>query len=265
MPQFKFIRICNVKIPFFQGAILFINLIILMRPDGQLMRPFGRLIPRGLSIKAFLWPRRLAAKLTGRYARLPIVFFSGISYSREHPLSFHTRASRNLSGECSMARVRSMANAIAQLLAASPTPFYAVDEQRRIVFCNPACGELVGCAPQELVGRRCDYRPVGESHQVEDVVASLCPPPEAFSGYRSQADVMVMHRLGEVVARRGEYPVDRGGFVLSAGGAAGGGRFRPAGAGREDQEGRKRQGEFDLFHSSILSKIFAEYYRISRF
>jgi DNA-binding NtrC family response regulator len=98
-----------------------------------------------------------------------------------------------------------MANAIAQLLAASPTPFYAVDEQRRIVFCNPACGELVGCAPQELVGRRCDYRPVGESHQVEDVAASLCPPPEAFSGYRSQADVTVIHRRGEVVARRGEY------------------------------------------------------------
>lgn len=98
-----------------------------------------------------------------------------------------------------------MANAMAQLLAASPSPVYAVDEHRKVVFCNEACGQLVGYDPQELIGQRCDYRSIGASPTLEDVAASLCPPPEAWGGCRVQADVAVLHRSGQLIQQRGEY------------------------------------------------------------
>lgn len=104
-----------------------------------------------------------------------------------------------------MARARSQVNALARLLAGSPCPIYAMDDRRTIIYCNPACAELVGTDAEQLVGQRCEYHMPGTGSGPAEVAAGLCPPPEVFSGDLSTADVNVLRSSGELVRRRAEY------------------------------------------------------------
>ncbi len=104
-----------------------------------------------------------------------------------------------------MARVRSKDNALGRLLASAPIPVYALDEQRRIIYCNTACGQLVGMNPDELIGHRCDYRATQHGSAAPDIAASLCPPPEVFSGESVRADVTLLHASGTLLDRCVEY------------------------------------------------------------
>lgn len=104
-----------------------------------------------------------------------------------------------------MARNRSIKNALVHLLAASPLPVYLVDDQRRIVYCNPACGEWVGVDVEQLAGRRCDYHSSCSPGTPEEIAAGLCPPPEVFSGRRITAEVACRVAPDSLVRRRAEF------------------------------------------------------------
>lgn len=100
-----------------------------------------------------------------------------------------------------MARVRTRDAALGRLLAAAPGAIYALDDQRRIVYCNPACGDLLGVDPDTLIGQRCEYRTSGQGSGPPDMAASLSPPPDVFAGRRVTAEMELLHAQGHLIAR----------------------------------------------------------------
>ncbi len=101
-----------------------------------------------------------------------------------------------------MAGVRSREHALGKLLDASARPVYAIDQRRRLIYCNAACAELVGLDADQLVGQRSDYQAVGAGSVPGDIASSLCPPPEVFSGQAATFHVLALHLSGELRARR---------------------------------------------------------------
>ena len=101
-----------------------------------------------------------------------------------------------------MARVRSRESAVGRLLGAAPCAVYAVDDQRKIVYCNAACSELLGVEPQKLIGQRCDYRSADTESTLADVAASLCPSPDVFAGLAVHSDLELLHFTGSLLPRR---------------------------------------------------------------
>lgn len=91
-----------------------------------------------------------------------------------------------------MAREQAIANQLAKLLGASHQPVYAVNDRRRIVFCNAACADWLGVAVEELVGQRCDYDSADSGDRLADLAAKLCPPPEAFLGQLSTPRIQLL-------------------------------------------------------------------------
>ena len=104
-----------------------------------------------------------------------------------------------------MARARSRENALGRLLDTSSRAVYAIDERRQIVYCNTACGELLGLAPEQLIGQRCDYQVVGTGTAPAEIASSLCPPPEAFAGRLTASAVSTLHVSGELIPRHAEF------------------------------------------------------------
>ncbi len=101
-----------------------------------------------------------------------------------------------------MARVRSRDSALGRLLAAAPGAVYALDDQRKILYCNTACGELLGVDPSVLIGQRSDYRTTNAGTTPADIAASLCPPPDAFSGNSVVSDMALLHAQDRLLHRR---------------------------------------------------------------
>ncbi|MBP90140.1 MAG: hypothetical protein CMJ64_26105 [Planctomycetaceae bacterium] len=81
-----------------------------------------------------------------------------------------------------MARERAIANQLTRLFAATTCPIYAVDDRRRIAYCNAACADWLGLAVEELVGLRCDYHAGDSGNKLADIAAQICPPPDVFGG-----------------------------------------------------------------------------------
>jgi DNA-binding NtrC family response regulator len=104
-----------------------------------------------------------------------------------------------------MGRARSRANALGRLLDTASRAVYAIDERRQIVYCNTACGELIGLDPEQLIGVRCDYQVAGTGSPLADIASSLCPPPEAFAGRLAGTVVSALHVSGELLPRRAEF------------------------------------------------------------
>lgn len=98
-----------------------------------------------------------------------------------------------------MARKRSVAKELANLLQASPRPVYVLDDRRRIIFCNDACCDWLGTSSEQLIGQQCNYR--GTSAAPGDLTAALCPPPEVFSGQPLIAELVCLDRAGKVSRR----------------------------------------------------------------
>ncbi len=69
-----------------------------------------------------------------------------------------------------------------QLLDGSATPIYLVDQDRRIVFLNEACGRWLGLNDQSLLGEQADFHSRPDVDPPAGLAAALCPPPEAFLG-----------------------------------------------------------------------------------
>ena len=95
--------------------------------------------------------------------------------------------------------------AIAKLLASSVVPVYALDERRRIAYCNPACARWLGMEAAVLIGTRCDYHSAGSPGASEDVAAGLCPPPDVLHGQRTGGEVSCRDPAGQLRRRRAEF------------------------------------------------------------
>ena len=91
-----------------------------------------------------------------------------------------------------MARERAIANQLAKLIGASNLPIYAIDDRRRIVFCNAACADWLGVTVEELIGQRCDYDSADSGDRLADLAAKLSPPPEAFLGQLPTARCQIL-------------------------------------------------------------------------
>ncbi|MBC8353237.1 MAG: sigma 54-interacting transcriptional regulator [Planctomycetes bacterium] len=110
-----------------------------------------------------------------------------------------------------MARERAIANQLAKLIGASNQPIYAVDDRRRIVFCNTSCADWLGATVEELVGQRCDYDSADSGERIADLAARLCPPPEAFDGQPRTSRIQLLggidgptHRSAECISLSGQ-------------------------------------------------------------
>ena len=84
-------------------------------------------------------------------------------------------------------------------LTALATPMFLLDERRRVIFFNGGCTQLTGWMPEDVLGRQCDY--TSEAEAVAALTASLCPPPEVFSGQPATVPAHLVHKDGSDVPR----------------------------------------------------------------
>ena len=110
-----------------------------------------------------------------------------------------------------MSRLRFTAGDVAKMLDESDLPVYVVDDRRRIVLCNAACGAGPASMPFDLVGQTCVYHAPTAASGAAAVAAALCPPPKAFSGQTQSGYVSRLGDDGKAAFRRGWFvPLDAG-------------------------------------------------------
>ena len=102
-------------------------------------------------------------------------------------------------------RSRSGKRALAGLFDSAGVPIFAVDERRKIVYCNPACCEWLDVDADELYRVRCNYHTPADALGVASLAAGLCPPPEAFAGRRVRAQLACRTESGRPVRRWAEF------------------------------------------------------------
>jgi len=86
-------------------------------------------------------------------------------------------------------------------LARAATPLFVLDAERRIAAFNAGCEALTGWTAAEVAGVKCHYGSVGDSAGVDALAASLCPPPEAFTGRELTAPAYLVHKEGRPLPR----------------------------------------------------------------
>lgn len=86
---------------------------------------------------------------------------------------------------------RGSAAQLARLLDAVAEPIYAVDADRKIIFCNDACLIWTGCTAEDLIGQECRYHAGDGTSGGALVAAALCPPPAALAGKRGSAEILL--------------------------------------------------------------------------
>ena len=84
-----------------------------------------------------------------------------------------------------MAHRRISSVGLTRLLASTSTPVYAVNQNRKILYVNPALSELTGVAPEKIVGQQCVYHDANSADPAAQLIADLCPPPESHTGVYS--------------------------------------------------------------------------------
>ena len=72
---------------------------------------------------------------------------------------------------------------------------FVLNAQRRLVFFNRGCERLTGWAAPDLLGQKCDYVSEADCHTAAALLASLAPPPEAWTGELEQAPVNLPCRV----------------------------------------------------------------------
>ena len=82
-------------------------------------------------------------------------------------------------------------------------PVYLFDEDRRLVFLNDACAELLKIDAADVLGQTANYQSTGSTPSSQ-IANNLCPPPEAFRGTRTTA--MIPGALSQTdMSYRAEY------------------------------------------------------------
>ena len=111
-----------------------------------------------------------------------------------------------------MARKRSSAGELARLFNQFSFPFYILDGDGAIRFCNGACLEWLGVDAADVLGKRPRYRAMSEPLEHPSVVDGLAPPPSAQAADRPQdarTAGAVWRRAsdGAIAARRARFTV----------------------------------------------------------
>jgi transcriptional regulator with PAS, ATPase and Fis domain len=101
-----------------------------------------------------------------------------------------------------MARPRRSSTKWIHLLDAALTPVVAVDEDRTIVYCNPALAAAAGAEVEQLVGRRCEYHSAAGATPEAAAAAAICPPPETFAGRPATGSVSLTDTHGSAAQFR---------------------------------------------------------------
>jgi DNA-binding NtrC family response regulator len=84
-------------------------------------------------------------------------------------------------------------------LARAATPLFILDGERRLQAFNAGCTTLTGWTAAEVVGATGHYGSVAEAVNPTALVASLCPPPEVFSGVELAAPAYLIHKDGHAL------------------------------------------------------------------
>lgn len=89
-----------------------------------------------------------------------------------------------------MARSRSITANLSRFLSELSAPLYVIDESRKLVYLNQAAEDWLQISGDEIVGRRCDYHSEAAVDRATELAASLCPPPDVFTGATSTAIIV---------------------------------------------------------------------------
>src|SRR6478609_8701308 len=108
-----------------------------------------------------------------------------------------------------MARKNSYIDSLTKLFDASSRPIYAIDSERRIVYCNRALAAWLDIESSRIIGRVVEYHsePTADDDETRDdgPLTDLCPPPQAFAGEACVGTLSCMARGGRLVHRRAEF------------------------------------------------------------
>ncbi|HEV2970277.1 MAG TPA: sigma 54-interacting transcriptional regulator [Pirellulales bacterium] len=104
-----------------------------------------------------------------------------------------------------MVQLRTLTAELARLLASIAIPIYVLDDERRIVYANPACATWLGVPIEDLIGQTCAFHSSPIGSPLDAKIAGLCPPPEALAGARMRAAVSRGGGNGQLIHRKAEF------------------------------------------------------------
>src|SRR3954465_10546472 len=108
-----------------------------------------------------------------------------------------------------MARKTSNIDGLIELFNGSSRPVYAIDSERRIVYCNRTLAAWLDIEPNRIIGRVLEYHsePTTDSEEGYDggPLTDLCPPPQVFAGKACVGTLSCMARGGRLVHRKAEF------------------------------------------------------------
>lgn len=81
-----------------------------------------------------------------------------------------------------MPQRRSMTGELKRFFASVKVPVFLIDAQCRFAYGNTALATALNVDPSTLVGRKCQYHSLPVDDPLDELVAGLCPPPDAFGG-----------------------------------------------------------------------------------
>lgn len=90
---------------------------------------------------------------------------------------------------------------LATWLGTAATPIFVLDPQRRIRVFNAGCQALTGWTAADVVGEVCHYASIADLAGGAALAASLCPPPEVFTGTQVTAPGQIVVCDGSVSPR----------------------------------------------------------------
>ncbi len=79
---------------------------------------------------------------------------------------------------------------------AAQTPMYLLDKRRQVTIFNRGCEELTGWLAEDIVGELCDYTSPDDKSELDQLLSSLCPPPDVFEGQILQCASFIPQKDG---------------------------------------------------------------------
>src|SRR5437016_2551681 len=108
-----------------------------------------------------------------------------------------------------MPRKLAAIDSLPKLFDESRRPIYAIDAQRRIVYCNRALAGWLDIPRNRIIGRVVEYHSESADSDDEDRGAApltdLCPPPRALAGEAFTGTLSCIGHDGRLVHRQAEF------------------------------------------------------------
>jgi DNA-binding NtrC family response regulator len=136
-----------------------------------------------------------------------------------------------------MAQRKRRTNNFDYWLGSADSAAFVIDADCRLQAFSAGCQALTGWTPEDVLGETCHYGSISEIAGAAALAASLCPPPEVFSGQSAIVPAQLVHRDGQAISRTLQFvPLadDAGrticvlGFVLVSSAQAAAGAVSPA-------------------------------------